>query len=82
MRYRLVAFVLAFTVFAPWCEAVADDDGGDTAAVAANRGFKLGLAPTSLLPIRPLAPFGAFGAGFGGLSNPGESGLACSRVGA
>ncbi|MBK6697801.1 MAG: hypothetical protein IPG50_37290 [Myxococcales bacterium] len=130
MRYGLAGFVFAFAVLTPWSEALADDDGGDTAAMAANRGFLLGLAPTLLLPMRsggplggglglegryglragptvlapggllagygisgrfiglamptfrvtlpvgPFAPFGVFGIGFGGMSNPGESGLA------
>lgn len=133
MRSKLVAAVAvavaSLTLSAPK-EAGAQEEGRDSVAYQANRGFKIGVAPVLVLPMRetgpyggglelhgrygigagptiiapggmlggyaisgrfvglamptlrwtipvgPLAPYALGGIGVGGLSNPGETGLA------
>lgn len=129
-RFVLTALALSaatLTSFVP--SSASADDEGDSAAMSANRGLKIGVGPVLLvpsdggplggglildgrygikagptvlapggrlsgylissrfigtamptfrvtLPVGPLAPFVVGGLGYGGLTNPGESGLA------
>lgn len=70
-RFRLLlplAVLAVFTLAAPRI-AHAEEDEGDSAAMAANRGFKLGIGPIILFPMRDNGPFG------GGLIVDGRYGI-------
>lgn len=69
---RVVRFALSTCIGA--CTAIASStahaqESGDSAAMAANRGLKIGLGPTILMPMRDDGPFG------GGLTLDGRYGF-------
>lgn len=66
---RCAAAFLLFALFLAAKPARADEEEGDSVAMRANKGFKLGIGPTILFPNRPGGPYG------GGLALDGRYGI-------